>query len=133
MPGMISRCWVWLGVSSLNDIYGRLNIKVGDRWLLKTPYNCAWVLAGGQLPPPGFNLHHLCKNTQCVNPHHLAMVTATGHRRFHIIVLSATCPNGHPFNEVNPLVDGNGYRRCRECANESRQRYNERRGQKHAA
>ncbi len=132
MPGMVSRCWEWQD-SGLRDGYGQFRIEIWGVGLLKMPHNCAWVLAGGELPPEGFDLHHLCGNTRCVNPNHLAMVTRAGHRRQHtIIVISATCPHGHPFDEDNPLVDRKGYRRCRECASGHRKHYNEKRGRENA-
>jgi hypothetical protein len=132
MPGMVSRCWEWQG-SGLQDGYGQFRIEVRGVGLLKMPHNCAWVLAGGELPPKGFDLHHLCGNPRCVNPNHLAMVTRAGHRRQHtVIIISATCPRGHLFDEETPLIDSKGYRRCRECAKIYRSRYNGKRGKKNA-
>lgn len=132
MPGMVSRCWEWQG-SGLQDGYGQFRIVVRGRGLLKMPHNCAWVLAGGQLPPPGFILHHLCENPGCVCPHHLAVVTQAAHRRQHSVLFLATCPQGHPFDETDPLIDSKGYRRCRECAGAARQRYNDKKRGRHAA
>jgi len=37
-----------------------------------------------------------------------------------------TCKRGHPFDEVNPYIDGKGIRRCHECADISRQKYSKR-------
>ena len=123
--GMASRCWQWKGATDGN--YGEFGVAVGDKQAIIYAHAFTWVLSGGSVPSRPFPLHHLCQNKLCVNPNHFAMVTRAGHSKLHTAILSATCRNGHPFDEDNPLVDGNGYRRCRECANESRQRSKERR------
>ncbi len=88
-------------------------------------YLYAWRLKGGPLPPPGYLLHHLCKNHWCVNPTHLVMASKVTHPRLHAIKITAFCLHGHPFDKKNPLVNGAGYRLCHICANEARKTYNQ--------
>jgi hypothetical protein len=126
--GMTSRCWQWQGATDGN--YGEFGVPVEGEYPIKYAHFFTWVLSGGPIPSRYFPLHHLCGNKLCVNPNHIAMVTHAGHARLHIVMLSATCPNGHAFDEVNTLIDGKGYRRCRECARESRKRHNEMRRKK---
>lgn len=126
MPGMFSRCWEWQG-SLLQDGYGQFNIPVGDERKNKMPHNYAWLRAGGQLPPRGFMLHHLCHNTACVNPSHLAMVTRVGRSRLQNVILVAKCKHGHLLDKENIYVRPNGKVDCRICAGRSRKNYNERR------
>jgi hypothetical protein len=130
MPGMTSRCWEWQGANDGN--YGEFLVLTEPKQVVKYAHAFAWELYGGLSPTRKFPLHHLCGNKLCVNPNHMAMVTRAGHSMLHTVTFDAKCKNGHPFDEVNPLIDGKGYRRCRECANESRQRSKEKRGKKNA-
>jgi hypothetical protein len=122
MPAMTTRCWQWKG-GAYGDGYGRLVAHLGDAHLTMPVYHWVWMLAAGSLPARGFNLHHLCRNKLCANPAHLAMMLVAGHSNLHHMTLLGKCVRGHQFDEVNPLIDGRGYRRCRECAEEDRLRY----------
>ncbi|MFA5308215.1 MAG: hypothetical protein WC370_01865 [Dehalococcoidales bacterium] len=122
MPAMPTRCWQWKGRVA-NDGYGVLVALAGDAHLTMPVYNWVWLLAGGGLSGNGFNLHHLCRNKLCASPTHLALVLATAHRYLHHMVPAGECTRGHRFDEEAPLIDGKGYRRCRKCAEEDRQRY----------
>lgn len=131
MRGMVSRCWEWQG-SLLQDGYGQFSVPVEDKHKLKMPHNYAWILSGGQLPPHGFMLHHICHNPACVNPDHLAVVTRRGHSRLHKVILEAYCKYGHLLNKENIYFRPNGIADCQICARDSRQRYSERQEQKNA-
>lgn len=122
MPAMPTRCWQWKGGVDGNG-YGSLVALAGGAHLTMPVYNWVWLLAGGRPSGKGFDLHHLCHNKLCANPAHLAMMLATAHHYLHHIVLAGECVRGHRFDEETPLVDGKGYRRCRKCAEEDRQRY----------
>lgn len=73
--------------------------------------------------PADREIDHLCRNTRCVNPDHMEIVTheenvkrglspsITRQRQ-----LSKThCPQEHPYDEVNTYRDTNGGRYCRAC------------------
>lgn len=123
-PGMRTRCWEWL-LTPLPQGYGQFNIPSKGKPINEYSHRCAWQLNYGIIPP-GCLIHHVCNNPICVNPHHLAVVPKEAHGDIHATLsFKATCCNGHPFDEVDPLIDGKGFRRCRVCALESRQRYND--------
>jgi len=130
MPSMTSRCWEWRGAT--DGTYGEFGTATKPKQVIGCAHAIAWELSGGAKSTHKFPLHHLCGNRLCVNPNHMAMVTSAGHARLHTVRFDAKCPKGHPFDEGNPLIDGKGYRRCRECANENRRRYTEKRRQKNA-
>ena len=104
-------CWLWTGSFSG---YGR--IAEGGRYS-KTllAHRVAYELLVGPIPE-GLTIDHLCKNTRCVNPTHLEVVTfgvnvlrgdtVTGNnaRKTH-------CNNGHP---LPPYIPG-GIRVCKVC------------------
>ncbi len=130
MPGMTSRCWEWRGYT--DERCGEFTVATKPKQVTDYAHAIAWELGGGPKSTVKFPLHHLCGNALCVNPNHMAMVTIASHKRLHTVRSDAKCPKGHPFDEDNPLIDGKGYRRCRECANESRRQYTKKRGQKNA-
>jgi hypothetical protein len=121
MPNITSRCWEWTA-SVGRQGYGRPNIK----GKLEFAHRHAWEYHYGQKIPKGLEVHHLCNNKSCVNPLHAILLRSDQHKRLHSVI-KTHCVNGHLFDNVNPLVDGDGYRRCRRCANEQRQRYEEKR------
>lgn len=62
-------CWVWTGAVN-QDGYGNLRYKGATR----RAHRVAWELTNGQIPDK-FVLDHLCRNTSCVNPLHLEVVS----------------------------------------------------------
>lgn len=62
-------CWPWLG-HRMPRGYGQ--VRVGTtHWLA---HRVAYTLTFGPIPK-GMVLDHLCRNTWCVNPDHLEVVT----------------------------------------------------------
>lgn len=77
--------------------------------------------------PPGLQLDHLCKNRNCINPHHLEPVTgkenvlrgdsfaAKNSRKTH-------CHKGHAFTSDNTYIY-RGRRNCKTCVKAARERH----------
>jgi hypothetical protein len=59
-------CWIWQG--KLTRGYA--------------PYKRVYAKLRGPIPA-GYDLHHLCRNTGCVNPDHLQLLTLSEHRTMH--------------------------------------------------
>ena len=65
-------CWLWSGKTQRG--YAHYRGQAAHRYV----YLC---LIGA--PADGLDLHHLCKNTLCVNPLHLREVTPKQHFEYH--------------------------------------------------
>ena len=63
--------------------------------------------------PTDMALDHLCKNTACVNPQHLEVVTSGVNTRR--AILKTECKRGHPLSGDNLYLSPNGNRQCRAC------------------
>lgn len=110
-------CWIW--TASKNELgYGKFHIASdGKHW---KAHRLSYFLTFGPVAD-GIQLHHICENPACVNPHHLQPATP----RQHTIELTPTspssinaskthCQNGHEFNEENTINTKHG-RVCRIC------------------
>lgn len=74
-----SGCWVWQGHIQ-PDGYPRFRIQSrgvqAHRWF--------YELYKGEIPPK-FEVHHVCRNTACVNPEHLEALPREEHTLVHLI------------------------------------------------
>jgi hypothetical protein len=67
-------CWIFTGMAD-DDGYGQIE----DADLGKRPAHIvAWELTRG-LVPKGWDVHHTCRNTRCVNPAHLELLSHLAH------------------------------------------------------
>lgn len=110
-------CWIWLGA------YTRGNLgNYGLFWNGKNRiYAHRWAHEYFIGPiPAGYEVDHLCKNPNCVNPDHLEAVT----RRENwlragsigaINALKTHCKRGHEFTPENTYYIKSGGRMCRIC------------------
>lgn len=82
-------CWEWWGSRSGRHgvPYGQINIRGKVCWV----HRVAYAIFNDGIPE-GFDVHHTCKNTLCVNPAHLEAVTRSEHG-----VLEGDKGDGVPF------------------------------------
>lgn len=115
-------CWLWTGPSR-DGRYGTIRCKgvviPAHRW--------AYEHFVGPIPP-GLEPDHLCRNTFCVNPDHLEIVTPRENVRRSesppgINARKTHCIHGHEFTPENTQT-WHGKRQCRTC---KREQENERR------
>lgn len=130
LPEDLELCWKWLGGQSSG--YGRFSIDsslVANRKQVPA-HRFAYEYFHGPLAKD-LVLHHICKNTLCVNPKHLQPLSIKEHVAQSISVgvmvaalqsVKTHCPKGHPYEGSNLSIRRDGSRVCREC---KRQRYNE--------
>lgn len=94
--------------------YGRFTMK-GVQF---KAHRLAYALLTGKRIPNGKVIDHMCKNTSCINPDHLRVVTNVENvmcgDSFAVKNKSKThCINGHPFTSTC----NRGWRKCRICKN----------------
>ena len=112
-------CWEWVG-AKIPRGYGRFGWfdEVKQKHITGYAQRWSYEYYIDEIPK-GLVIDHLCKNTSCVNPHHLEIVTQKEniHRSDGPSAIAAKqthCVNGHPFDEEN-TYHWNGERRCRAC------------------
>lgn len=72
-------CWEWAGCKSKQG-YGKFSIPLGpygakrNKWVLVYAHRYAYEELKGAITG-GLVIDHLCRNTSCVNPHHMEAVT----------------------------------------------------------
>lgn len=99
-------CWLWTG--TLDGCgYGMIRI---DRQKQSRVHRVVYEFEVGPIPR-GFQIDHLCRVRNCVNPAHLEPVT---HRENMFRSRRSHCFRGHEFTEENTLW----MRACRRCARE---------------
>lgn len=119
-------CVVWTGHVN-PDGYG--TIKDSASYASRMAHRVAYELLVGPIPD-GLQLDHLCRNTRCINPHHLEPVTCAENLRrapgsWAVRFGDRTlCDRGHPFTPENTYVGTRRkgrrivqFRVCRECKN----------------
>ena len=73
--------------------------------------------------PEGYEVHHLCRNPACYRPDHLAVVTASEHRRIHRTgYRQPVCKRGHDRTAPGALKGGRACRACERITERERRR-----------
>lgn len=106
-------CWNWEGTKTLG--YGYLWVK--DKNILA--HRFSYMLFVGNIPKT-LEIDHLCKNTSCVNPAHLDLVThkENQYRGTNVGIknkLKTHCIHGHEFDIHNTHIRKSGDRECLKC------------------
>jgi len=112
----VNGCWEWTkGVTSGG--YGTIQINKKTR----TVHSIMLELTG-RIIPKGKCTDHLCRNTRCINPRHLEIVTFRENTKRGISPVAVNmkkkfCKNGHPFNKENTVLQRKNlkWRDCRIC------------------
>lgn len=107
-------CWIWKGATT-NEGYGEF--WVVDRVVRAHRYAYELII---EPIPEGMTIDHLCRNTSCVNPEHMEVVT--GHQNIlrgeaptALNARATHCIHGHPFDILNTYYPPRGGRQCRIC------------------
>jgi hypothetical protein len=105
-------CWEWTGAQRFAG-YGTL--KVNGKSMLAHRY--AWYWYYGEMVPNDMVVDHLCRNTLCVNPTHLEVVTHAENikRGLKGDLFPGHCPAGHDYTPENTLINRKGSPVCRTC------------------
>lgn len=111
-------CWLWTGTVFLRTGYANFwfsgKSHLGHRW--------SYRHFVGPIPT-GYQLDHLCRVRNCVNPAHLEPVTprennARSSSPSAINAVKTHCKHGHEFTSDNTYVTKKGQRHCKTCRNE---------------
>lgn len=130
VSGRQDACWEWAGWRCSDGRYGEVKYQ-GRRW---AAHRLAYEIFVGPIPP-GYHVHHRCRNTLCVNPAHLSAVTPAEHLQLGptIQALNAAkthCKRGHEFTPENTYAwrhRGRRHRSCRTCRRQRTIEWNARR------
>lgn len=133
-------CWLWTG--ALANGYGRISWSLGDNQMTWAAVHRVMYEAEVGPIPQGLDLDHLCHDPglchpdravdcphrRCWRPDHLEPATRQTNllRGGTIAARRAAierCPQGHPYDEGNTIIDKLGRRSCRTCAYERNRAY----------
>ena len=106
-------CWNWTASQSSNG-YGQFFLLQASGPIRAHRY--AYMACVGEVPARK-ELHHRCRNKQCVNPNHLQVVSRRDHEDSAPSLARARthCPGGHAYDEENTWFSKLGHRGCRAC------------------
>jgi len=117
-------CWLW----KIPTKQRYINFCYDGRWGPSVSAH-RWAYEHLVSPiPKGMQIDHLCRNTHCVNPAHMEVVTPRVNvlRGDTITAANARklcCKRGHPFTNENTRIEGTS-RRCKTCRrDDARARY----------
>lgn len=111
-------CWEWTASKNHNG-YGLYVVSIKPR-KLQGAHRAAFIAL--RFDPEELVCDHLCRVRHCVNPNHMRAVTirtntlaGTGYSA--VNARKTHCPQGHPYDGENLLLEEDGSRKCRTCRN----------------
>lgn len=125
-------CWNWQAGKSSG--YGAFTINGNSH----PAHRISYFLANDIEQDCFKVIDHLCKNTMCVNPHHLELVergtnTIRGNSASTRNRVKTSCIRGHSFDSSNTGIDSRGDRYCKACRSEHGVRWREQNRDKYKA
>jgi hypothetical protein len=103
-------CWDWVGAITAG--YGTIRVEGKHVPTHRFVYE---KLKKVKIPS-GYVIDHLCKNTRCVNPDHLEVVTHGENTSRGIHQQRKYCKHGHELTDDNVYIyKSDGGRRCLTC------------------
>lgn len=121
-------CWLWKAKSRCGYKGGYGSFWMNGKQV--AAHRASYELFVSRIPP-GLAIDHVCRNTLCVNPHHLELVSPVENvmRGVSDPAMNARktkCKRGHEFTPENTYIQQpQGWRHCLKC-------YEIRRGRKAA-
>lgn len=122
-------CWRWTGASvpGASSRYPDFSVKGKSI----RAHRFSYLAFNGEIPT-GTHVDHICRNTLCVNPKHLRVLSPRENTLIGIgpsanNARKTKCVNGHPFSGENLKIKKNGVRVCRTCERASGTKYNRKR------
>lgn len=124
----MTECWTWLGAKSKSksDVYGTVSFCGETRRAHRVAYEIVFGEIAHEMV-----VDHVCRNTSCVNPDHLCVVTSRentlrGDLPSKLRGMCGVC-GGNEFRKVKTKGRRNTQLRCRECDRETKRRARSRR------
>lgn len=124
-----STCWNWTGPTrSKTSPYGSIRLNGKN----KLAHRHAYEMLIGPIDS-NLTVDHLCKNTKCVNPAHMELVSLSENARRSGAILKASakaaenqlarnfCINGHEFTKENTYLTSR-QRHCKQCRQDAQRK-----------
>lgn len=126
IPEPNTGCWLWTGCLNPKG-YGNFHYHGKTR----LSHGAAYEMFVGPIPE-GCEVDHTCRQRSCVNPRHLEAVThrinlLRGHTVTAYHASRTHCPQGHPYDATNTVIENDGGRKCLICKRHYVKRWHQRR------
>jgi len=128
VPDGDDSCWTWQGAVNPRG-YGQFSFWSNGHKTSLPVHRVSHAMFNGE--PGKLYVHHVCRNTRCVNPSHLLACTNRENSVTYGRGITATnadkthCHRGHPFDAENTL-ERDGGRTCRTCQRVYKKAYRDR-------